>query len=195
MLAVVPVWERMKLSIQQVRVLGLDIVLRHPEGIGGVAISREIVAAHPEMVTDVGKPNGTVRGGVWKLDQDFPDQVRKIDGGKFAPAVCDVTAEEEQAVLDAFQEAHARIRHRQVQVTEETRRAARAIIPALRRIAAGINKARSDSGAIEQCGHIGVDGVARLRFEKYLRIKNKALDAADYPLDQLIARTGGERTT
>jgi hypothetical protein len=182
-----------KLSIQQVRELGRDIVVRHPEGIGGVAISREIIAAHPEMATAEGKPNGTVRGGVWKLDFDFPDQIAKVAGGKYVPASPGVTVEEEQSVLVAYREAQARIRHRQIQIDDATGKAACALVPALRRVAASINKARSENGAAEHLGHIGIGGAARLRLEIYLRIKDKALDAADYPLDQLIARTGGER--
>jgi hypothetical protein len=147
------------------------------------------------MATDDAKPNGTVRGGVWKLDQDFPDHIVKIHGGKFAPKVGDVTADEERCVIETYQEAQARIRHRRVDATTALRDAARGIVPVLRRIAANINKARSETGIAEQCGHIGVDGVARIRLEAYLKIKDKALDAADYPLDQLIKRTGGERPT
>lgn len=183
----------MRLSIAQVRELGAAIALRHPKGIGGTAIALEIVAAHPEMKAD-GKPNGTVRGGVWNLDAHFPDKIAKI-AGKFVPKVNDATAEEETAIILAYQEAQARIRHRRIDDTASLRDAARGIIPALRRIAASINKARSDSGATEHCGHIGPDGVARLRLEAYLKIKDKALDAADYPLEQLVSQTGGERLT
>lgn len=182
----------MKLSIAEVRELGAAIALRHPEGIGGTAIAREIIAVHPEMKTDDGKPNGTVRGGVWNLEVHFPDKITKI-AGRFAPKACDVTADEEREVIAAYQEAQARIRHRCVDETAALRDATRAVVPPLRRIAASINAARSKSGAAEQLGHIGIDGVARLRLEAYLKIRDKALDAADYPLDQLISRTGGER--
>lgn len=184
-----------KLTTLQVRELGRDIVLRHPEGIGGVGIAREIVAAHPEMATEDGKPGGTIRGGVWKLDLDFPDQITKIAGGKFAPKALGVTPEELRSVISVYQDAQRRIRHKQIDIDDAIESAAASLVPTLRRIAAGINRARSESGAAESCGHIGIDGVAALRLESYLKIKDKALDAADYPLDQLISRTGGERLT
>lgn len=68
----------------QARELGRKIVFENPTGIGPTAIGLKILAMHPDMADANGKPNGTIRGGVWDLDKRFPGIIAKTDAG-FVP--------------------------------------------------------------------------------------------------------------
>lgn len=66
-----------KLNGAQIKEKAVEIIAKHPEGIGPTGLLRIIEARHPETA------NGTIRGAVWKLDQDFPHAVAKGPSGYY----------------------------------------------------------------------------------------------------------------
>lgn len=67
----------MKLSGSEIKQKAIDIIKQHPDGIGPTALLKIIQPRHPET------KNGTIRGAVWKLDQDFPEIVGKGPSGYY----------------------------------------------------------------------------------------------------------------
>lgn len=55
----------------------LDLLAKHPKGIGWTDLNRMIQEAYPEF-----HPK-TINGCVWKLAEKYPDQVEKSPGGPF----------------------------------------------------------------------------------------------------------------
>lgn len=91
----------------QARELGLKIVFENPAGIGPTAIGQKILALHPTMHDEKGRPNGTIRGAVWDLDRRFPAQVRKTADG-FAPIDGAAPALPERPAADSAPRASAK---------------------------------------------------------------------------------------
>ncbi|GIV04124.1 MAG: hypothetical protein KatS3mg015_2954 [Fimbriimonadales bacterium] len=68
-----------KLTVQQARELGRQIVLECETGIRYSDLVRRISEAHPET------PKNTIKGAVWDLDTRFPDAIHKPSRGLFLP--------------------------------------------------------------------------------------------------------------
>lgn len=66
-----------KLSGSEIKAKAIEIVKQHPEGIGPTKLRDIIIGRHPET------KDGTIRGAVWKLDQDFPDVIGKGPNGYY----------------------------------------------------------------------------------------------------------------
>lgn len=65
------------LNGSQIKELALKEIAKHAEGIGPTALLKIIQPRHPET------KDGTIRGAVWKLDQDFPALIGKGPNGYY----------------------------------------------------------------------------------------------------------------
>ena len=63
----------------QINTTALKIVRQHPSGIRWVDLNKAIQKAHPDF-----HPK-TINGCVWKLVENFPNQVAKHEKGLFTP--------------------------------------------------------------------------------------------------------------
>lgn len=68
-----------KLTVQQTKNLGREIVLAHPGGIRYAALAKKVAAQTPET------PPNTIRGAIWNLEESFPNEVAKPTRGLFVP--------------------------------------------------------------------------------------------------------------
>lgn len=66
-----------KLSGSEIKAKAIEIIKQHPEGIGPTKLRDIIIGRHPET------KDGTIRGAVWKLDQDFPALIGKGPNGYY----------------------------------------------------------------------------------------------------------------
>lgn len=68
-----------KLNTEEIRGIGRDIILKHPEGIATADLVNTILEEHPET------PRGTIQTQVSKIPAYFPGLVTKPNRGLFAP--------------------------------------------------------------------------------------------------------------